>query len=96
VYERFDHGTQRAILKLYRASPPERLAAAGERLGEVKAPALVLWGAADEYIPAKFAHEYADRLGGAARVEIADGAGHWPWIDRPELVDAVTGFMRGA
>jgi pimeloyl-ACP methyl ester carboxylesterase len=96
AYERFDHGTQRAILKLYRASPPGRLAAAGTRLGDIKAPALVAWGAADEYIPAKFAREYADRLGGEARVELIEGAGHWPWIDRPELVDTVARFLRGA
>jgi pimeloyl-ACP methyl ester carboxylesterase len=96
VYERFDHGTQRAILKLYRASPPERLAAAGARLDDVTAPALVAWGADDEYVLPKFAQEYADRLGGEARVELVEGAGHWPWIDRPDLVETVTAFVRGA
>ena len=39
----FDHGTQRAILKLYRASPPEVLERAGRGLGELRCPALILW-----------------------------------------------------
>ena len=49
----FDPGTQRAILRLYRTSPPEALAAAGARLGTIAAPALVLHGADDRYIPAR-------------------------------------------
>ena len=40
----FDHGTQRAILKLYRSADPDVLARAGERLGEVRCPALVRLG----------------------------------------------------
>lgn len=95
VYERFDHGTQRAILKLYRSAPPATLEAAGARLGEIGAPALVVWGERDEYIPTEFARLYAERLGGA-RVEIAEGARHWPWLTRPETIDTVTAFLRGA
>jgi pimeloyl-ACP methyl ester carboxylesterase len=95
AYEHFDHGTQRAILKLYRSAPPHALEAAGSRLGAIEAPALVVWGDQDEYLPTKFAHEYAERLGGESRVEIVEGAGHWPWVDRAEVVDAVTGFLRG-
>jgi pimeloyl-ACP methyl ester carboxylesterase len=93
VYEHFDHGTQRAILKLYRSAPPATLEAAGRRLGEVKAPALVLWGDSDEYLPTKFAHAYAERLGGEARVDVVEGAGHWPWLGRPEVVDTVAAFL---
>ena len=37
---------QRAILRLYRSSPPERLAAAGAHLGDVRAPTLVALGRA--------------------------------------------------
>ena len=95
AYGRFDHGTQRAILKLYRSAPPEVLAAAGERLGEIRAPALVVWGEQDEYIAAEFAQRYADRLGGEAQVQIVPGARHWPWIGRQDVVDAVTAFIRG-
>jgi pimeloyl-ACP methyl ester carboxylesterase len=96
VYEHFDHGTQRAILKLYRSSPSRTLAAAGARLGEVTAPALVVWGEPDPYLPTEFAHGYAKALGGEARVETVDGAGHWPWDRKPETVDLVTGFLLGS
>jgi pimeloyl-ACP methyl ester carboxylesterase len=94
VWRHWDHGTQRAILKLYRSAPPARLAAAGERLGEVKAPALVLWGEDDPYLPPSFAHALAERLGGPAEVDVLENARHWPWLDRPEVVDRVAGFLR--
>jgi pimeloyl-ACP methyl ester carboxylesterase len=95
VWSHFDHGTQRAILKLYRSASPAVLAAAGDRLGEVKAPALIAWGAGDPYLPSSFAQALADRLGGPAEVAVLDGARHWPWLDRPELVDRVAEFLSG-
>jgi pimeloyl-ACP methyl ester carboxylesterase len=94
AYERFDHGTQRAILKLYRCANPDVLTAAGSALGAIAAPALVVWGEHDEYIPPSFATEYASALGADARVEMVSSAGHWPWIDRPEVVETVTSFLR--
>jgi pimeloyl-ACP methyl ester carboxylesterase len=93
IWDHFDHGTQRAILKLYRSAPPETLVQAGERLGEIRCPALVVWGDDDQYLPTRFAHAYGDALGGETTVEEIEGAGHWPWIDRPELVDRVCAFL---
>jgi pimeloyl-ACP methyl ester carboxylesterase len=95
VLAAFDPGTQRAILKLYRGSPPERLAAAGERLRTVAAPALVLHGDRDRYIPARFADGLAAALGDGV-VEHVPDAGHWPWLDRPDLVERVAAFLTGA
>lgn len=88
----FDQGTQRAILRLYRSSPPEKLAAAGARLGRLDVPALVLWGTADPYIPARFGRAYAEALPRAELVEYED-AGHWAWLDRPDMVDSVAEFL---
>ena len=96
VWRHFDHGTQRAILKLYRSAPPAVLAEAGRDLGALRCPALVLWGADDPYIPSSFAQAHADALGGPAQVEVLEGANHWPWIDRPDALDTVTGFLLGA
>jgi pimeloyl-ACP methyl ester carboxylesterase len=108
VWAHFDHGTQRAILKLYRSAPPDVLAATGERLGELTAPALVVWGTPDPYIPFEFAQRYADALAGKgsvppqagegtdpvlARVEEIAGGRHWPWVGRPETVDLVVDFL---
>jgi pimeloyl-ACP methyl ester carboxylesterase len=88
----FDQGTQRAILRLYRSSPPARLAAAGSRLGELRAPALVAWGTRDPYIPAHFARDYAEALPEAELVEYPD-AGHWGWLDRPDMIERVAAFV---
>ena len=93
AWRHFDHGTQRAILKLYRSTDSDGLARAGQRLGELRCPALVVWGAEDPYVPASFAHAYADALGGEARVEVLERASHWPWMDRPEAVDLVADFL---
>jgi len=87
-----DQGTQRAILRLYRSSPPAVLAAAGEHLGELDVPALVVWGMRDPYIPSSFAAAYASALPRAELVELPD-AGHWPWLDRPDVVELVVGFL---
>jgi pimeloyl-ACP methyl ester carboxylesterase len=92
AYDTFDQGTQRAILRLYRSAPPEVLAAHGERLGELRCPALVLWPERDPYIGAEFGRRYADALGGEVELEAID-AGHWPWLDRPEVVDRVAAFL---
>jgi pimeloyl-ACP methyl ester carboxylesterase len=93
AWEAFDHGTQRAILRLYRASPPDVLARAGERLGELRAAALILWATDDPYIPAKFGRLLADALGGDVTLELVE-AGHWAWFERPELVERTGEFLR--
>jgi pimeloyl-ACP methyl ester carboxylesterase len=93
VLDAFDQGTQRAILKLYRSAPEDTLARAGEHLGRLTCPALVVWGEKDPYIDPSFAQAYADALGGPAELEIAQSAGHWPWCDRPELVSTVNIFL---
>jgi pimeloyl-ACP methyl ester carboxylesterase len=95
VLAHFDQGTQRAILRLYRSSPPAVLAAAGARLGTLSMPALVVWGMADPYFPARFGQAYASALGAAELIELPD-AGHWPWLDRPDVIDRVVDFLAAA
>jgi pimeloyl-ACP methyl ester carboxylesterase len=80
------------MLDLYRSADPDRLAEAGSRLDELACPALVAWGQADPYLPASFGRAYAERLPGAELVEFERG-GHWPWLECPELVDRVAGFL---
>jgi pimeloyl-ACP methyl ester carboxylesterase len=81
-----------AILRLYRSADPPKLAAAGERLAEIAAPALVVWGMRDRYIPGRFGAAYAGRLPGSTLIEVPE-AGHWPWIDSPELVETMIRFV---
>jgi pimeloyl-ACP methyl ester carboxylesterase len=92
LWRHFDHGTQRAILKLYRASPPEVLGRHGRDLGEIAAPALVLWPEADPYIGPEFGPRYAQALGNA-ELEMVEDCGHWMWLDRPELIDRTAAFL---
>ena len=95
VWRHFDHGTQRAILRLYRSAPPDVLARAGERLHTLEAPTLILWGGDDRFLEPDFAHRYADALGGDAEVEVLAGRGHWPWLEDPSVVERVASFLEG-
>jgi pimeloyl-ACP methyl ester carboxylesterase len=92
VLEHFDQGTQRAILRLYRSSPPAVLAAAGSRLGELRMPALVVWGMRDPYLPARFGKQYAGAIAGAELLELPQ-AGHWPWLDDPLALERIVEFL---
>ena len=96
IWEHFDHGTQRAILKLYRSAPPDELARLRPALAQLRCPALMLWGDRDPYIAAAFAESIAAALGGAADVEHLADAGHWPWLDRPGLIARVATFLEGS
>lgn len=93
VWSHFDHGTQRAILKLYRSAPPSVLEGAGRGLGNITCPALVVWGEDDPYIPASFAKGFADALAGDTRVAVLHGVRHWPWLDEPSVIDTVADFL---
>ena len=94
IWEHFDHGTQRAILRLYRSAPEAVLAQVGEGLAKITAPTLVVWGAEDPYIPTRFAHDYANAVGGPADVEIVEGAGHWPWYEKPQVIERIATFLQ--
>jgi pimeloyl-ACP methyl ester carboxylesterase len=88
VLRHFDHGTQRAILRLYRSAD-----GVTAPLGAVTAPALVVWGERDPYLGPEWAERVASALGGETTVETVPGGGHWPWIGRPELVQRVAQFL---
>jgi pimeloyl-ACP methyl ester carboxylesterase len=94
VWAQFDQGTQRAILRLHRSIDPAGLAAAGSGLEGLAAPGLVVWGEADPWLDSAYARVYAQRLG--AELALITGGGHWPWLDRPEVIDRVVGFVGGA
>jgi pimeloyl-ACP methyl ester carboxylesterase len=94
VLDAWPSGTWPQALALYRSGDAGALAAAGYGLGRLDCPALVAWGAKDPYIPARFGRAYAQRLPKAELLELPD-AGHWPWIDRPELIDRVLAFLGG-
>jgi pimeloyl-ACP methyl ester carboxylesterase len=92
VIAHLDQGTQRAILRLYRSSPPDVLAAAGAHLHEIEAPVLVVWGTRDPYIAPEFGASYAAAFPNAELLELPD-AGHFVWFDRPDVIERVAGFL---
>ena len=92
IWDHWDKGTQAAVLALYRGADSDELAAAGRDLGKLTCPTLVIWGDRDPYLPARFGQAYADAFPDS-RLQVARGAGHWPWIDRPALVEDVLAFV---
>lgn len=95
VWSCWDREMSRAVLRLYRSADPGALEAAGNGLGRIDCPVLVCWGRDDPYLGPELARRYADRFPDSELLEL-DNAGHWPWIDRPELVGRVAGFLAGA
>lgn len=92
VWRYWDKGTRDATLALYRHADPDRLAEAGRELSKLTCPSLVIWGDRDLYFPTRFAEAHVTVLP-AAQLQIASGAGHWPWIDDPTVVDRVLDFL---
>ncbi len=93
VWAQFDQGTQRAILRLHRHASEPQLVAAGHELERLTAPALVIWGERDPWLRAEFGRAYAGRLPNAG-FELVAEAGHWPWLEQPDLVDQIAEFLR--
>lgn len=59
-----------------------------ELLPAIKAPTLVVWGDEDPVIPVKYSEVFASQIKGA-RLKIIEGAGHMPYLERPEETNAV-------
>lgn len=92
VWDQFDQGTQRALLRLHRAAGENELEELGSQLDGLSAPTLVVWGERDPW----FAPEFADAYGALlpdATVERIPKAGHWPWLDDPRVIDLVAEFI---
>jgi flavin-dependent dehydrogenase/pimeloyl-ACP methyl ester carboxylesterase len=96
MYDHLDPATNRAVLKLYRASGDigeigRRQAAA---LAPLDRPALVVWGAHDPYLPTRLAERQREAFP-SARVETIADSGHWPFADDPDAVGRlVEPFLR--
>jgi pimeloyl-ACP methyl ester carboxylesterase len=92
IWSSWDPEMSRAILGLYRSADPEVLALAGRRLGELACPALIAWAVEDPYITLEQGRWFA-RVLPDAELEPIEDAGHWWWLDRPDYVDRVVGFL---
>jgi pimeloyl-ACP methyl ester carboxylesterase len=96
MYDDYDRGTRRAILKLYRASnDPGRLAEQlAPALRTLSAPVLVVWGRHDPYVSVEHAERQREVFSDV-QIVILDQSGHWPFADDPDSVAAaVVPFLR--
>jgi pimeloyl-ACP methyl ester carboxylesterase len=95
MYDQYDRRTKRAVLALYRDTDPGAAApmlSAALRARQI--PALVIWGAADAYLPASFAERQREAFP-AAEVHVLDDSGHWPFADAPEKCESLLlNFLR--
>ena len=95
IWEQFDQGTQRAILRLYRSADEGELTRTGAGLDRLQSPSLIVWGEADPWLPVAVGEKYATALPHAS-IDRLERAGHWPWLDRPDVVERVASFLEAA
>ncbi len=93
LWEQFDQGTQRATLRLHRATDTSLLVSATAALDEVTQPTLIVVGEHDPWRDARDIDELATRLPDAT-VARFPAAGHWPWLDDPGAAHAIEDFLR--
>ncbi|WP_082690400.1 alpha/beta hydrolase [Mycobacterium sp. M26] len=86
--------TKRAVLKLYRSTRVDDVAALTPRLRAHDHDALVVWGAADSYLPVEQAHRQVQAFP-RVQIHILPGVGHWAWLEQTDQVAAhVLPFLR--
>jgi pimeloyl-ACP methyl ester carboxylesterase len=96
MYDNYDRGTRRTVLKLYRATPDpgERAAEIGEAIKAMNKPALVIWGMKDPYISGEYADRQAEFFDVKRTVKF-EGCSHWVYKEDPEGVrEAIVPFLR--
>ena len=88
-HDNWDWRTRRAVLRLYRATDPSKLAYDQARvLRPLDRPALVIWGKHDRYLPLWLAERQRDAFPNA-RLVVLEQSGHFPFVDDPQAVDDV-------
>ena len=93
IWSCWDRGTADAVLQLYRDADPDRLAGRGRATsGASTARRWCSGGSATPTCRRASATPTRSALGNA-EAEVVPGAGHWPWIEDPSVVDRVLGFL---
>jgi pimeloyl-ACP methyl ester carboxylesterase len=92
LWDQFDQGTQRAMLRLYRSWDDERRRATEAALDDLEVPALLAWGDRDPWSGPAAAQSYASRLR-HPRLEEVKRAGHWPWLDDASFIGLVADWL---
>lgn len=83
-------GATEALIAFSRSPRDQRVPA---EIGQVRAPALVIWGRADQIVPPQDGERLARDLPDA-RLEWIEAAGHVPHIERPDVAAGlITAFL---
>ena len=95
MYDDYDRGTRKLILRLYRnRTNDDLLEAAAAHFATLDRPALVVWGASDPFVPVRHAEQQRKAFP-RAEVVLLEGSSHWPFLDDPEgTAAAVVPFLR--
>jgi pimeloyl-ACP methyl ester carboxylesterase len=96
MYDEFDRGTRKTVLKLYRnRTDDELLTQVAAAFKALDRPALVLWGGKDVFVPLRHAHQQRDEAFPSAEVVVLEESSHWPFVDDPEgAANAIVPFLR--
>lgn len=96
MYDDFDRGTRRAVLRLYRATPLPYPPASDwvATLAGLDPPALIAWGAGDPFLSQRRVRDLKTPFP-SAEVVMLEHSGHFPFADDPErTAEAVIPFLR--
>lgn len=86
--------TKRAVLRLYRSTRVEDVAALAPRLRAAEHDALVVFGDTDAYLPAELGRRQVQAFP-RAQIHVLPGVGHWPWLEQADQVAGlVVPFLR--
>jgi len=78
-----------------RATPESHITP--EQLARVEAPTLLLWGGSEKLLPEEMLAYYRRHLPASARIEVVEGVGHVPQMERPrEVVRRLAAFAQAA
>lgn len=98
MYQDYDQGTRRAVLRLYRATSDLDGMARHmiDALSGLDIPVLVLWGARDAFVPKRYAGVQQEVFP-QAQVHLLPDSGHFPFADDPEgVAEKLLPFLRDA
>ena len=96
MYQNFDSGTKRAVLRLYRATSAlgEFARAGHDALRPADLETLVIWGKCDPYLPHRFAERQRETFP-RAQINYMDDSGHWPFMDNPQtFAEIIVPFLQ--
>ena len=83
IYRISQPGAQAAFKSAFDSSVNTQIGA--EKLGQIRAPTLIVWGMQDTLIPLKYFKIFQESIAGSQTVIVED-AGHAPFAEKPAIV----------